>query len=98
MKSSAGPNPKRRVDIRLPPSSMGLALISTPLLIKNPSNPGPTKLGNVVVKLGEVLGAVRVTPGWLAFSGLLLDAALFCSAGGYVTGEAKRPVMDSPWL
>src|SRR4029079_8198914 len=98
MKSRAGPNPNRSVDSNPPPSSIGLALISTPLLIKNPSNPGPTKLGRVAVKLGEVLGPARVRPGWLGFSGLPADAPVFCSAGGEVTGEAKRPVMDSPWL
>src|SRR5262245_5155740 len=57
MKSRAGPNPNRRFKMGLPPSSMGFALISTPLLIKNASRPGSTKEGTVVVKLLTVLGA-----------------------------------------
>src|SRR5262245_4425466 len=97
MKSRAGPNPNRRLNKGLPPSSIGFALISTPFLIKNASRPGSTKEGKVVVKWLTVLGASRrikdrslfVFDSPLAaafFSSVLLGwplgAALFSSAAG----------------
>jgi hypothetical protein len=57
MSRSAGPKPKISVAHGLSPSSIGSALISTPLSIKNFSKPGSTKAGSVVVKLLTVLTA-----------------------------------------
>src|SRR5262247_667979 len=97
MKSRAGPNPNRRFKMGLPPSSIGFALISTPLLIKNASRPGSTKEGNVVVKLLTVLGVSRrigrrslfvldsplgATVLSAAVLGWLPGTALFSSTGG----------------
>ena len=85
MKSRAGPNPISNVASGLPPSSIGLALISTPWSIKKASRPGSLKVGSVVAKEVPVLGCSR-------------GEVVFSLAGGYVTGALKRPVMVSPWL
>src|SRR4029077_18916283 len=113
MKSKAGPNPSRKFNKGLPPSSIGFALISTPWSIKNASRPGSTKEGTVVVKWLTVLGVPPgVAPrsivfldsplGAALFSPAVLDSplgtALFSPAGGQVTGDLKRAVMTSPWL
>ena len=58
MKRSAGPNPNSNVVKALPPSSIGLALISTPWVMKNASSPGSTNEGTVVVKVVTALGAL----------------------------------------
>ena len=61
--SRAGPNPNSSVVQALPPSSIGRALISTPLSIRSASSPGSTKDGTVVVKRVAVLGgASRAGP------------------------------------
>ena len=77
MKRRAGPNPNRSVATRLPPSSIGLALISTLFSIKNASKPGSTKEAGsreVAHRFGCTVGARRaVTLSTLA----AVDAALF---------------------
>jgi len=65
----------------LPPSSIGSALISTPLSIRNCSRPGPANEGTVVVKVPDVLeGGLRKTRG-SPFGGVG-GVAPFSSAGG----------------
>src|SRR5690349_14936201 len=113
MKRSAGPKPRRKVVIGLPPSSIGLALISTPCSIKNFSSPGSTKVGRVVANVLAVLGSVfagappkngvggKLCGGGVfsvELSDLAADPDFFSGGGRYVTAVLKRPVMDSPWL
>src|SRR3954468_10042852 len=98
MMSNAGPNPNKSIDQKPPPSSIGLALISTPFSIKRASNPGPTKDGSVVVKVLAVLDRSRDdAPGSLAGRDARPEVALCSPAGGYETGVLKRPVSISPW-
>src|SRR4029453_3004030 len=82
MKSRAGPNPNRRFNKGLPSSSIGLALISTPLSIKNFSKPGSTKEGTVVVKLLTALGTLRgaAPPSLAVWDSSPVGAALFSPA------------------
>ena len=75
MRSSAGPKPKSSVAQGLPPSWIGLALISTPFSIRNASSPGSTKEGSVVVKVLTALGGLRAG-GRRARSGLRSGLAL----------------------
>ena len=78
-----GPKPNRNVVHGFAPSSIGSALIFTPLVMSSASNPGSTNDGSVVANRVTGRGATRVVES---------------PAGGYVTGAMKCPVMLSPRL
>ncbi len=83
--SRPGPNANSRVVKGLPPSWIGLARISTPWEIRNPSSPGSAKEGIVVVNAvtgfgggGSLLGAAPLSP---EGEGSLLGAAALSPGG-----------------
>src|SRR5262245_21482091 len=99
MKRSVGPNPNRKVVHEPLVSSIGLALISTPWVIKKASSPGSTKEGSVVVNEVTALG----TLGGVALRSLVAwgdppGAASFSLGDGYMTGDLNCPVMTSARL